>query len=212
MGDRPVRDGGDLGPARAQVARRQLAHLAGADEQHRAAREVAEHLLGERGSGSRHGGRALADRCLDASAPAGMERLAEEAIEQRAGGADLECVSHLAEDLALARHERVEAGGDAEQVERGAVVAEPVEHVARAPRRRRPRARAARRSPARPGDRRRRRSRGRAPCGCRSRAPPPRSPARARRRGQRRRLRRRRRAPGARRGPGGARRRRGRVS
>ena len=57
-----------------------------------------------------------------------MERLAEEAVEQRAGGADLEGVPHLAEDLALARHERVEAGGDAEQVQRGAVVAEPVEH------------------------------------------------------------------------------------
>ena len=57
-----------------------------------------------------------------------MERLAEEAVEQRAGGADLERVPHLAEDLALARHERVEPGGDAEQVQRGAVVAEPVEH------------------------------------------------------------------------------------
>ena len=90
--------------------------------------EVAEHLLGERGGGGRHGGRALADRRLDASAPAGVERLAEEAIEERAGGADLERVPHLAEDLALARHERVEPGGDAEQVQRGAVVAEPVEH------------------------------------------------------------------------------------
>ena len=59
----------------------------------------------------------------------------------------LERVAHLAEDLALARDERVETGRDAEEVQRGTVVAEPVENrgergavVAR-------RARAATRSP-----------------------------------------------------------------
>ena len=57
-----------------------------------------------------------------------MERLPEEPVEQRAGRAALERVAHLAEDLALAGHERVEPGGDAEEVQRGAVVAEPVEH------------------------------------------------------------------------------------
>ena len=36
---------------------------------------------------------------------------------------------HLAEDLALARHERVEAGGDAEEVQRRRVVVQAVERL-----------------------------------------------------------------------------------
>ena len=44
----------------------------------------------------------------------------------------LESVSHLPEDLALARHERVETGRHPEQVQRGTVVTEPVEQRARA--------------------------------------------------------------------------------
>ena len=106
----------------------------------------------------------------------GVERLTEEAIEERAGRADLERVAHLAEDLALAGHERVEPGGDAEQVQRGAVVAEPVEHAARAASPSSPASvEQARRSRARRARRSRRRSRGRAPSGCRSRARRPRS-------------------------------------
>ena len=128
MGCGPVRDRRDRGATGAQVARGQLAHLAGADEQHGAAVEIAEDLLCERGGGGRHRRRALADRGLDARATARVQRLAEEAVEQRAGRTDLEGIAHLAEDLALAGHERVETGGDAEQVEGGAVVAEPVEH------------------------------------------------------------------------------------
>ena len=57
-----------------------------------------------------------------------MERLPEEVIEQRAGRADLERVAHLAEDLSFSRDERVEARRDAEQVQRGTVVAEAVEN------------------------------------------------------------------------------------
>ena len=127
VGGRPVRDRRDQAAARAEVARRQLAHLAGADEQDGAAAEVAEHLLGEGRGGGRDGGRALADRRLDPGAAAGVERLPEEAVEERARRAALEGVAHLAEDLALSRHERVEAGRDAEQVQRGAVVPEAVE-------------------------------------------------------------------------------------
>ena len=43
------------------------------------------------------------------------------------GRARLERGPHLAEDLALARHERVEPGGDAEEMQRGRLVAEAVE-------------------------------------------------------------------------------------
>ena len=57
-----------------------------------------------------------------------MERLAEHVVEQRPGRAGLEGVAHLAEDLALAGDERVEPGGDAEEVERRRLVAQPVEH------------------------------------------------------------------------------------
>ena len=128
MRRRAVRDRRDRGSTRAQVPRRQLAHLAGADEQHGVAREVAEHLLGEGGGGGRHRGRALADRGLDPGAAAGVQGLPKEPVEQRAGRSELERVPHLAEDLALARDERVETGRDAEQVQRGTVVAEPVEN------------------------------------------------------------------------------------
>ena len=59
-----------------------------------------------------------------------MERLAEEPVEHRPGGADLEGAPHLAEDLALAGDHRVEAGGDPEQVESGRLVGEPVDDAA----------------------------------------------------------------------------------
>ena len=58
---------------------------------------------------------------------AGVQRLAEEPVEQRPGRADLVRGPHLAEDLALAGNERVEPGGDAEEMERGGLVAQPVE-------------------------------------------------------------------------------------
>ena len=52
--------------------------------------EIVEHLLRERGGGRRDGGRALADRRLDAGSAARVQRLAEEAVEQRPGRARLE--------------------------------------------------------------------------------------------------------------------------
>ena len=56
-----------------------------------------------------------------------MQRLAEQLVEHRAGGAGLEGGAYLAEDLALARNERVEPGGDAEEMERGRLLGEPVD-------------------------------------------------------------------------------------
>ncbi len=127
MLERAVGDDGDLRAARDEVAGRRLAHLPGAEQQHAAAGELAEDLLRERGRGRRDRGRALADRGLDAHLPADVQRLAEEPVEQRPGRAGLEGGAHLAEDLALAGHERVEPGGDAEEVERRRLVVQPVE-------------------------------------------------------------------------------------
>ena len=56
-----------------------------------------------------------------------MERLAEEPIEDRAGRPRSVRRPHLAEDLALAGHERIKASGDAEEMTRRILVAEPVE-------------------------------------------------------------------------------------
>ena len=62
-----------------------------------------------------------------AHALADGERLAEDAVEQRPRLDGLVRRAHLAEDLALARHERVEAGGDAEEMQRGRLLVQPVE-------------------------------------------------------------------------------------
>ena len=56
-----------------------------------------------------------------------MQRLSEEPVEERPRRAGLEGGPHLAEDLALTGDERVEPAGDAEEVERRRIVAEPVE-------------------------------------------------------------------------------------
>ena len=56
-----------------------------------------------------------------------MQRRPEEPVEQRAGAPGLVGLADLSEDLALARNERVEAGGDAEEVQGGRLVAEAVE-------------------------------------------------------------------------------------
>ena len=92
-----------------------------------AAVEVAEHLLGERCRRRRHRRGALADRRLRAHLAAGMERLAEDAVEQLRRRARLVGGAHLAENLALARDERVEAGRDAEEVQRGGLIAQAIE-------------------------------------------------------------------------------------
>ena len=172
---RAIGDEGDRGAARGEAARGELRNLTGADEQHAAPVEPAEHLLGQCRRGRRDRGRALGDRRLGAHLLAGVQRLAEEPVEHRPGRAGLERRPDLAEDLALARNERVEAGGDPEEVQRRSLVREPVDDRARA------------RSPARPlidsSDARARAllrvvaRRGRARSGCRSRDRPPRRPS-----------------------------------
>ena len=127
MRGRPVGDRTDLRAARDEVAGRGLARLSGPQQEHSLAAQLPEHLLGERGGGGRDGRGALADRRLDAHAPARVQGLAEEPVEKRPRRAGLEGGPHLTEDLALAGDERVQAAGDAEEVERRRLVAEAVQ-------------------------------------------------------------------------------------
>src|ERR671916_1908978 len=107
----------------------ELAHLARADDEDPPPGQVAEDLRrqGRRGRGD--GGGALADRGLGADALPRVEGLAEEPVEQRADRAALVRSPDLPLDLSLAGNQRVEAGGDAEQVRRGRVLLEPVDVV-----------------------------------------------------------------------------------
>src|SRR5262249_33869504 len=93
-----------------------LAHLARAEVEDRAAFEAPEHLLCERCRRGRDRGRTLANRRLRAHLPARVQRLPEDAVEERPGRTELVRKTHLAEDLALARDKRVEPGGDSEEV------------------------------------------------------------------------------------------------
>ena len=114
-GDRDLADA-----LRAQVLRGERADLAGADDEHAPALETAEDLARQRDrrKADRHG--ALAERRLGAHALADVERPVEQLAEHRPGAAasrgGLERVLHLAENLRLADDQRVETGGDAEQV------------------------------------------------------------------------------------------------
>ena len=142
--ERPVEDDRDGRAARAEVPRGELAHSAGADEHDAPAVEALEDLLRERGRGGGDRCGALADGRLDARAASRVEGHAEDAVEERPGRARLEGVAHLPEDLALARHHRVEAGGHAEEMERRRLVGEAVrdrsERLGRRPREREQRA------------------------------------------------------------------------
>ena len=89
--------------------------------------EAAEDLLRERSCGGRHRSGALADRGLRAHLPARMERLPEDAIEQRPGRPELVRNPNLAEDLAFARNERIEPCRDAEEMVSSSPVAQAVE-------------------------------------------------------------------------------------
>ncbi len=128
--DRAVRDEGDVRAARDEVPDGELADLAGADDENLAAAEVAEHLLGERGGRRRDGRRALADRCLRTRLAAGVQRLAEEPVEDGPGSAGAVRLPHLAEDLSFARDQRVQSCGHAAEVQRRGLVVEAVERRA----------------------------------------------------------------------------------
>ena len=108
---------------RLHVLRRELAHLAGAEDDDVAAVEVAEDLSREGDGRVADRDRARAEVGFRPHALADGEARVEEAIEQRAGGVGLPGgavrLFDLAENLRFADDQRVEAGGDAEQMPRG---------------------------------------------------------------------------------------------
>ena len=122
-------DGGDA--AGDQRPGDELGGLAGADDEHPALGEVAERAPRQldRDRGDREA--LLADLGLLADAAAGGERAAEEAVEDRPGGAldqgQLVGAFDLALDLGLADDHRVEPGGDPEEVVGGLDAAARVE-------------------------------------------------------------------------------------
>ena len=125
---------GDSEPADAavqQVQRDELPHRARADDERAQSGEVAELTLHELDGDRRHRDRMACDLRLGAHPPPGLDRLLEEAVQRssRRAGIERERVSgtHLAEDLALARDERVQPGRDAEEMARRVVVAITVE-------------------------------------------------------------------------------------
>ena len=125
--ERPVRDDGDLGAARTEVASCGFADLPGAEQEDAVAGEIAEHLLGKRCRRRRDRRRALSDRGLHPNTLPRVQRLAEEPVEKRACRAGFERRPHLAEDLPLAGNERVEPGGDSKQVERRRLVPQAIQ-------------------------------------------------------------------------------------
>ena len=117
----------DAGDAlRLEVQRRQLAHLAGADDEHAPPGELSEDLSREVDGGEADRHRAFGERCLRSHALAHAECPVKQAIEQRPRALDCrrgrERVLDLTENLRLADDERVETGCDAEQMPRRVVI------------------------------------------------------------------------------------------
>ena len=128
-------------PVPHHLPRRELAHLARADEQHRAVAQLAEDLPRELDRDVRDRDRVAADRGLGARALGGGDRPVAQRVQHRAQAArllrGLVGLLHLPEDLRLAEHHRVEARRHAEGVAHRRLALEPVEVRLRAPRARR---------------------------------------------------------------------------
>ena len=104
------------------MRRRELDHLAGADEQHLGLAQVLEQLRGEAHRGRRHADRVAPISVeVRTSLATANERwnICCSVRAERAGAVGLaHRLLQLAEDLRLAEHHRVEAAGDAERVAR----------------------------------------------------------------------------------------------
>ena len=116
----PVRDIDEGDAVRDEMLRRELRHLACAENQRVASLEAAELLARELDGGVAHRHRVVLDARLRTHALARLDRAVHERVEHGARRARLarERVGllDLREDLPLAEHERVEARGDAEQM------------------------------------------------------------------------------------------------
>src|SRR3954454_14814171 len=117
-----ARGGSSPGSSRVRTSG-QFRVLTGPHPQHKPARQVAKRPLCELDGYGRHRNPAFGYAGLRARPLARGERAAKEAIENRPRGSldERELVSalYLALDLGLADDHRVEAGGDAEQMQRG---------------------------------------------------------------------------------------------
>jgi hypothetical protein len=112
-----------LGRAGGKVRGHQLDHLAGADEQHADVAQVLEQLRRQPHRGGGHADAVRADLggwCAPPWPPkAALEQLVQRGA-QRAGFVGLaHRLLHLAQDLRLAQHHRIQPGGHAEGVARG---------------------------------------------------------------------------------------------
>src|SRR5260221_5575566 len=103
-----------------------LADSAGAEDEGAALGEFAEDALGELNAGGGDGHGARAQLGFGPYALAGFEGALEETIENGAGGAIFvgEAIgfADLAEDFGFAEEERVESGGDAEEMADGGAI------------------------------------------------------------------------------------------
>ena len=120
-----------LDAVRLEVRRRELAGLAGADDEHGVVAQLAEHLQGELDGGRADAHGPLADGGLGAHALAHFERVPEQPVEDHGRAAAV--AGHLVgglelgDDLRLADDHAVEARGDAEEMRDGAVAGVAVE-------------------------------------------------------------------------------------
>ena len=110
----------DFGLPRGEMRRRELDHLAGADEQQALVGDRREDPLGELDRRRRHRDRRAADVGLRAHVLGHREGALEQAVEhqpERAGRLRVpDRLLHLAQDLRLAQHHRIEAARHPERV------------------------------------------------------------------------------------------------
>jgi len=116
-----------------EVARGQLDGVAGADQQYAGLAQVGEHLLGEAHRGERHRHGVCADAGFGAHPLGHREGVLQQAVQRRLQrvrlARKLVGILHLAEDLRLAQHHRIQPGGDAEQVARRVLLVVAVQEL-----------------------------------------------------------------------------------
>ena len=126
VGERAVRDRHRTDAGIAQVLRDQFDRVAGAEQQRRVLRQVGEDLLRERHRGVRDRHRIAADVGIGAHLLRDVQRHLRQQVQfrtERAGFArGVARVLHLAEDLRLAEHLRIETRRDAHQVPGGVAI------------------------------------------------------------------------------------------
>ncbi len=114
-----------------QMARGQLAHLARANQEDRAALERSEDLArqldGHRGDGNRVRANFSFGADLFGGGKGALQQVFELAADGARSAGHGESLFHLAQNLRLAHHHRVQAGGHAEQMANGVLVAVLIE-------------------------------------------------------------------------------------